>query len=125
MSATTRHGNVKQQTRQALKRRVHREIERSGGTMSSWAEAHGLLPTTVNDLLLDKSMSLMRFNMIRVAMGMEAVGVSKAAGYISRQVRLTPDEAAAVDEWLAERGYASFNAWWHAEGRHAFYGDAS
>lgn len=103
---------------------VQRDIDKSELSQNEWADVHGLSPGTVSDLLNDKAMSLERFNLIRMAMGKTPVGISKPVPYLSRQIRLSPVEAASLDARLAEDGYTSFNDWWHAEGWRLFYWDA-
>ena len=112
-------------------------IKASGLTTYAWAVAHGVKPGTVYDCLsATQPMSAKRENVIRALLDLPAiewerieieparqkiVKRQKPRPYRTRQLRLAPDEAAALDEFVRERGYRSFNQWWKSTQRQNGY----
>ena len=119
---------ARQETVSALRR----AIAKSGMAKSTWARSVGLPPVVASDALRGNGMSVKRENLIRAAVGLpsivtETITVTIEPGrtyaavrpipkgkrpYVSRQIRLTPDEAVEIDEMVRESGCRSFSEWW-------------
>ncbi len=106
---------------------------------TAWAKSVGLPPTTVLAALSAEredmkpiSLSAKRENRILAALGMDLLPlpVGKVellenqsvvthdgpAPYVSRQIRLTPEQAVVFDQWVTELNKArSFNELWHRQ----------
>lgn len=112
-------------------------IKASGLTTYAWAMAYGIKPGTVYDCLsTTQPISAKRENVVRAILDLPAiewerieieptrqkiVNRQKPRPYRTRQLRLAPDEAAALDEFVRERGYRSFNQWWKSTQRQDGY----
>lgn len=95
---------------------------------------------SVSDCLLGKPMSDNRLNTLRLALSLPLVRRKKALlsegefvsrqqggkerGYVSRQVRLTPEEAAWIDACVKEMGFRSFSEWFRRVSLPDFMQDA-
>ena len=97
---------------------------------SRWARKNGLHPATVHAALHGRPMSARRENTVRAVLDLpptfcEMVAIIPGRQYVAtrtaprdrkrRAISLSPDEAAALDALIKERGYRSFNEFWHAE----------
>lgn len=112
------------ETRRALRRAI------GGGTPYAWAIANGIKPGTVYDCLSStQPVSARRENVLRLALGLppiqyerieiepsrqKIVAIQKPRPYRTRQLRLTPDAADALDSFVRRAGYRSFNHWWQS-----------
>lgn len=101
------------------------------GTPYAWAIANGIKPGTVYDCLSKtQPVSARRENVIRRALDLppiqyerveieparqKVVTIQKPRPYLTRQLRLTPEGAAALDSFVNRLGYRSFNHWWHSQ----------
>lgn len=113
------------ETRRVLKRAIGSRL------YSTWAREHGLPPITVFHALNNKPMSAMRENEVRFVLGLpllpeevrivrlteqqRVVTRGRPVKYVSRQVRLSPDEAARLDRYVRDCGYPSFSAYFRNE----------
>lgn len=113
------------ETRRALRRAIN------GGTPYAWAIAHDIKPGTVYDCLsTTQPVSARRENVLRLALGLsliqyerieiepsrqKVVSIHKQRPYRTRQLRLTPGAADALDSFVRRAGYRSFNHWWQSQ----------
>ena len=112
-------------TKKSLRRAI------GDGKYSTWARANGVKPTAVHAVLNDRPISTTRENGVRAALGLPLLPERKGVAiltvgqrvvtehggrkYITRQIRLSHDEAAVLDDFLERAGYRSFSEYWHKE----------
>lgn len=99
-------------------------------TAYAWAVAHDVKPGSVYDCLsATQPISAKRENTIRALLDLPAiewerieieparqkiVNRQKPRPYRTRQLRLAPEVAAELDEFVRGEGYRSFNQWWQS-----------
>ena len=100
------------------------------GTPYAWAIANGVKPGTVYDCLSKtQPISARRENTIRALLGLPSiqwerreieparqkiVNIQGPRSYRTRQLRLTPQDAAELDHFVTTMGKRSFNQWWQS-----------
>lgn len=116
------------ETRQALRA----AIAASGLSPYAWAKSVGVRHATVYDCLsATQPIREKRENTVRAALPgltplaseqvvinphkQKIVNRQGPAPYVTRQLRLTPAEAAELDDFVTSTGYGSFSEMWHAE----------
>jgi hypothetical protein len=123
-----------EETADALQTYIYAE----GVTPYAWAISRGISPGTVYDVLRERSVSDKRLNTIRPALGLAPITRQKVvidparekvvrrqgpARYVSRQVRLTEDEALLLDDYISFQGWRSFSAWFRNEQLYQLLGE--
>ena len=112
------------------RRRLRAAIDAAGVSAYTWAKANGIKPGTVYDCLSEtQPVKARRENVIRAVLGLplidwEYVEIDPARQkivnrqpprkYRTRQLRLSPDDAAALDSFVMSQGYRSFNQYWQS-----------
>lgn len=105
-------------------------IKATGLTPYAWAKANDIKPGTVYDCLSEtQPVKARRENVIRAVLGLplidwefveieptrqKIVNRQPPRKYRTRQLRLLPEVASELDEFVRAQGYRSFNQWWQA-----------